>query len=49
MVLDSIVNVDEKYYSQILLKKNANKKNKIINSINGELKLDKSDDESDEN
>ena len=25
------------------------KKNKIINSINGKLKLDKSDDESDEN
>ena len=25
------------------------KKNKIINFINGELKLDKSDDESDEN
>ena len=26
LLLDSIVNVDEKYYLQILLKKNANKK-----------------------
>ena len=39
----------KKYYPQILLeeRKYALKKKKIINAINNELKLDESDDESD--
>ena len=39
----------KKYYPQILLEecKYALKKKKIINAINSELKLDESDDESD--
>ena len=39
----------KKYYPQILLEecKYALKKKKIINAINNELKLDESDDESD--
>ena len=49
LLLDSIINVDEKYYQQIFLEKceYVVKKEKIINSINEELNLDKSDSESD--
>ena len=40
-LLDSIVNVDNKYHPRIILKewKNAIKKKKIMNTINEELKL----------
>ena len=41
--LDSLVNVDKKYKMQIW-----SKKKKRINSLNEELKLDESDDESDD-
>ena len=49
ILLDSIINVDEKYYQQIFLEKCEYivKKEKTINSINEELNLDKSDSESD--
>ena len=46
-MLDSIVNADKKYHPQIFLKecKYAIKKKKIMNTINEELKFDKSDDD----
>ena len=49
ILLYNIVNLEEKYYSQILLEefKYAIKNKKIINSINEELNLDESDDKSD--
>ena len=53
ILLDSIINVDEKYYPQIFLGecKYAVKKKKTINSINEEMNLDEcnesDDDESD--
>ena len=49
VLLDSTVNVAEKYYPQIFLEecKYAVKKKKIINSINEKLNLHESD-ESDE-
>ena len=45
ILLDSIVNVDKKILSLIILKecKYAVKKKKIINTINEELNLDESD------
>ena len=45
-LLDSVVNADKKYLSQIFLKesKYAIKKKKIMNTTNEELKLDESDD-----
>ena len=49
-LLDSIfVNSNKKYYPQIFLEecKYAIKDNKIINTINEDLKLNESDDESD--
>ena len=47
ILLDSVVKTDNYYYPQIFLKecKYAIKKNKIINRINEELKLDESDDD----
>ena len=50
-ISDSIfVNSNEEYYPQILLEecKYAIKNRKIINAINEDLKLNKSDDKSDE-
>ena len=49
VLLDSIINVDEKYYSKIFLEKfkYVTKKKKIINSINEELDLDEADDDDD--
>ena len=49
ILLDSIANVDEKYYPQRFLKEcNHELKNeKIANTINEELNLNESDDESD--
>ena len=41
VILNSVVNLDKKYYPQIFSKK------KIMNVINEELNLDKSGDESD--
>ena len=48
IVLDSVANVDKKYYQQIFLEecKYAVKKKKIMNTINKELNPDESDDES---
>ena len=49
ILLDSVVNLDKKYYPQIFLEecKYAIKKKKVMNTINEELNLDKSDCESD--
>ena len=50
VLLDSIVvNADKKCYLQIFLEecKHAVKKKKLLNTINEELKLDESDDETD--
>ena len=48
ILLDSIINVDKKYYPQVFLEecKYAAKKRKIMSTIKEELKLDKVDDES---
>ena len=48
-ILHSVVKKDNYYYPQIFLeeRKYAVKKKKIVNTINEELKLDESDDESD--
>ena len=48
ILLDSVINVDKIYYPQIILEecKYAVKKEKIINTINEELDLDESIDES---
>ena len=48
ILLDSVINVDKIYYPQTILKqyKYAVKKEKIINTINEELDLDESFDES---
>ena len=45
ILLDSIVNVDKKYYLYLFLEecKYAVKKKQIINTINEELNLDESD------
>ena len=50
-LLDSIANVDKKYYQQIFSEecKYAAKKKNIANSINEELKLDESDESDEEN
>ena len=50
LVDSTFVNSNKKYYPQIFLEecKYAVKDRKIINTINEELKLNKSDDESDE-
>ena len=50
LVDSTFVNSDKKYYPQIFLEecKYAVKDRKIINTINEELKLNESDDESDE-
>ena len=47
--LDFVVNIDENYYPHVFLEecKYAIKKKKVINSINEELNLDESNDESD--
>ena len=47
ILLDSIVNVDKKYYPQIFLKeyKYAVKSKKMMNTISEELKLDEFDDD----
>ena len=49
ILLDSVVNIDKEYYPQIILEeyKHAVKKKKIMNTINEELNLDESADESD--
>ena len=49
MLLDSVVKIDNDYYPQIFLEecKYAVKKKKIIKTINEELNLDESNDESD--
>ena len=46
-MLDSVVNADKKYHPQIFLKecKYEIKKRKIMNTINKQLKLDKTDDD----
>ena len=48
ILLDSVINVDKIYYPKIILEqcKCAVKKEKIINTINEELDLDESIDES---
>ena len=48
ILLDSVINVDKIYYPKIILEqcKYAVKKEKIINTINEELDLDESIDES---
>ena len=48
-MLDSLVNVDKKYYPQVFLHKwnYAEKKRKKISAIKEELKLDESDSELD--
>ena len=50
LVDSTFVNSDKKYYPQIFLEecKYAVKDRKIINTINEDLKLNESDDESDE-
>ena len=50
LVDSTFVNSNKKYYPQIFLEecKHAVKDRKIINTINEELKLNESDDESDE-
>ena len=50
ILLDSVVIVDKKYYSQIFLKecKYGVKKKKIINSNNEKLNLNESDDDESE-
>ena len=49
ILLDSVVDVNKKYYSQIFLEEciYAVKNKEIINTVNEELNLDKSDHESD--
>ena len=49
MLLDPIINVDKKYYSQVFLKecKYAVKKKKVMSTIKKELKLDETDSEYD--
>ena len=46
-MLDSVVNADKKYHPQIFLKecKYEIKNRKIMNTINKQLKLDKTDDD----
>ena len=46
-LLDSVVNADKKYHPQIFLKecKYEIKNRKIMNTINKQLKLDKTDDD----
>ena len=48
ILLDSVVKIDNDYYPQIFLKecKYAVKKKQVINTNNGELNLDETDDES---
>ena len=48
ILLDSVINVDKIYYPKIILEqcKYAVKKEKIINTINEELDLDESIDDS---
>ena len=47
-LIDSVVKIDNNYYPQICLEESryAVKKKKIINSVNEELNLDESDDDS---
>ena len=50
ILLDSVVKIENDYYTQIFLEeyKYAVKKKNIMNAINEELKVDESDDESDD-